>query len=96
VFDVADDGSLSGGDVFCTVAPGNADGIRCDEHGNVWSSAGDGVHCIDPGGELVGRILVPATVANLAFGGRNNSRLFLCASHTLYAIYVNVRGAKLL
>ena len=96
VFDVADDGSLSGGAVFCKVSPGNADGIRCDEHGNVWSSAGDGVHCIDPGGELVGKILVPATVANLAFGGRNNSRLFLCASHALYAIYVNVRGAKLL
>ena len=96
VFDVAEDGSLSGGSVLFKIAPGNADGIRCDEHGNVWSSAGDGVHCIDPGGELVGKILVPATVANLTFGGRNNSRLFLCASQALYAIYVNVRGAPLL
>ncbi|WP_267427956.1 SMP-30/gluconolactonase/LRE family protein [Methylobacterium sp. GC_Met_2] len=95
-FDVAEDGSLSGGDVLFKIAPGNADGIRCDEHGNIWSSAGDGVHCIDPGGALVGKILVPATVANLAFGGRNNSRLFLCASQAIYAIYVNVRGAPLL
>jgi gluconolactonase len=39
---------------------------------------------------------VPATVSNLAFGGRNGSRLFLCASHTLYAIYTNRRGARLL
>lgn len=92
VFDVGEDGGLSGGAVFCTIAPGNADGVRCDEHGNLWSSAGDGVHCIDPGGELVGKIRVPATVANLTFGGRNNSRLFLCASQALYAIYVNVRG----
>ncbi len=95
VFDVSDDGRLSGCAVFHTVQPGAADGFRCDDAGNLWSSAGDGVHCIDPGGELVGKILVPSTVANLAFGGRNDSRLFLCASHALYAIYVNVRGARL-
>lgn len=95
-FDVSDDGRLTGGDVFHTIRSGAADGFRCDEHGNLWSSARDGVHCIDPGGELVGKILVPATVANLAFGGRNDSRMFLCASHALYAIYVNVRGARLL
>ena len=94
VFDVGDDGRLSGGRVFCTISPGNADGIRCDEEGRLWSSAGDGVHCIDPGGELLGKILVPSTVANFTFGGRNRSRLFLCASHTVYAIYTNVRGAS--
>ena len=49
-----------------------------------------------PAANCIGKILVPSTVANLTFGGRNNSRLFLCASHTLYAIYVNVRGAPLL
>lgn len=94
VFDVGNDGRLSGGRVFCTISPGNADGIRCDEEGRLWSSAGDGVHCIDPGGELLGKILVPSTVANFTFGGRNRSRLFLCASHTVYAIYTNVRGAS--
>ncbi|MGU3540989.1 SMP-30/gluconolactonase/LRE family protein [Methylobacterium sp. A54F] len=95
-FAVAEDGRLSGGAVFHTVEPGFADGFRVDEDGRVWSSAGDGVHCIDPGGGLIGKIRVPATVSNLAFGGRHLSRLFLCASHTLYAIYVNVRGARLL
>ena len=94
VFDVGDDGRLSGGRVFCTIAPGNADGIRCDDEGRLWSSAGDGVHCLDPGGDLLGKIRVPSTVANLTFGGRNRSRLFLCASHTVYAIYTNVRGAS--
>ena len=94
-FDVSEDGRLSGGEPFHTVSPGFADGLRVDETGHLWSSAADGVHCIDPGGELVGKVLVPATVSNLAFGGRNGSRLFLCASHALYAIYLNVRGARL-
>jgi len=93
VFDVAD-GRLANGRMFHTVSPGFADGFRCDTEGNIWSSAADGVHCIDPGGELLGEVLTPSLVSNLAFGGRNRSRLFLCASHTLYAIYVNRRGAQ--
>jgi gluconolactonase len=63
-----------------------------DEGGNVWSSAADGVHCISPEGTLLGKILTPSLVSNLAFGGRNRCRLFLCASHRLMAIYTNVRG----
>jgi gluconolactonase len=95
VFDVADDGiSLHNGRIFHEVSPGNADGIRCDEEGNVWSSAGDGVHCIAPDGTLIGRIKAPCTVANLVFGDRHYSRLFLCASQSLYAIWVNRRGAQ--
>ena len=48
---------------------------------------------IDAQGRLLGKILVPWTVSNLAFGGRNRCRLFICASHTLMAIFTNVRGA---
>ena len=60
VFDVDESGStVRNGRVFHTVTPGNADGIRCDEDGHVWSSAGDGVHCIDPSGALLGKIKVP-------------------------------------
>ncbi|MEO7939893.1 MAG: SMP-30/gluconolactonase/LRE family protein [Burkholderiaceae bacterium] len=96
VFDVTDDGTrLSNGRVFCKVSPGFTDGCRCDEEGNLWSSAGDGVHCISPQGELLGKIAVPFVVSNLCFGGRHRSRLFICASHTLYAIYVNQRGAQM-
>lgn len=94
VFDVDEDGRLRNGRVFHTVSPGNADGIRCDEDGNVWSSAGDGVHCIDPSGALLGKIKVPYTVANLTFGGRGRCRLFICASQALFAIYTNQRGAQ--
>ena len=76
------------------ISPGFADGMRCDEDGRVWSSAGDGVHCIDPDGTLLGTIQTGCTVSNLCFGGRNRARLFLCASHTLMAIYTNVRGVS--
>ena len=95
VFDVSDDGArLCNARIFHKVEPGMADGIRCDEDGNIWSSAGDGVHCIAPDGTLLGRIKVPCTVSNLCFGDRHYSRLFLCASQTLYAIWINRRGAQ--
>lgn len=95
VFDVSDDGArLANARVFHKVEPGFTDGLRCDEEGNVWSSAGDGVHCIAPSGELLGRIKVPHVVSNLCFGDRLRSRLFICGSHTLYAMYVNRRGAQ--
>ncbi|MGH7210200.1 MAG: SMP-30/gluconolactonase/LRE family protein, partial [Acetobacteraceae bacterium] len=61
-FDVSEDGThLSGGREFHRVEPGFADGFRCDDLGNIWSSAGDGVHCIGPSGDLLGRIKVPCT-----------------------------------
>ncbi|MBY0611536.1 MAG: SMP-30/gluconolactonase/LRE family protein [Beijerinckiaceae bacterium] len=95
VFDVASDGrALSGGDVFHMVKPGYSDGIRVDEHGNVWSSAGDGIHCIDPDGDLLGKVLVPQRVSNLTFGGLAKNRLFITASQTLYSLFVNCRGAQ--
>jgi gluconolactonase len=95
VYDVGDDGkSLRGGRDFHAAATGHADGIRCDEDGNVWAAVGDGVHCIAPDGTLLGRINVPGTVSNLCFGDRHCSRLFLCASQALYAIWINRRGAQ--
>jgi gluconolactonase len=94
VFDVDDTDKLRHGRLFHKVTAGNADGIRCDEDGHIWSSAGDGVHCIDPSGALLGKIKVPAIVANLTFGGRHRSRLFICASQALFAVYTNQRGAQ--
>jgi gluconolactonase len=93
VFDVQDARRLANGRVFYEVSPGFTDGLRCDENGRVWSSAGDGVHCIAPDGAKLGGIITGCTVSNLTFGGRNRCRLFMCASHDLMAIYTNVRGA---
>jgi gluconolactonase len=96
VFDVVEDGRrIAKGRLFHSIEPGFADGLRCDEAGRVWSSAGDGVHCLAPDGSLIGKILTPWPVSNLAFGGRHRSQLFLCASHHLCAIAVNTRGVAL-
>lgn len=92
-FDVTPEGRLRGGDIFHKIEPGYADGLAMDDEGNLWASAGDGVHCIDPSGKLLGKILVPYRVSNLTFGGLHRNRLFIGGSHTLYAIFLNRRGA---
>jgi gluconolactonase len=92
-FRVGADGRLEGGEVFATCSYGLFDGLRVDVHGNIWTSAGDGVHCFDPDGVLLGKIRVPEVVANVCFGGPKRNRLFICATTSLYAVYLNTRGA---
>jgi gluconolactonase len=94
VFDVSQDGRLSGGRVFATCTSGLFDGFRLDEAGRIWTSAGDGVHCYEPDGTLIGKILVPEAVANVVFGGPKRNRLFICATTSVYAILLPVNGAK--
>ena len=67
--------------------------MRVDEHGDVWSSAGDGIHLLDPDGRDLARIHVPEAAANCVFGGPDGRRLFITASSSLYAIDLLVRGA---
>lgn len=93
-FRVAADGrSVSGGEVFATCAVGLHDGFRVDVRGNLWLSAGDGVHCIAADGSLLGKILIPESVANVCFGGPKLNRLFICATTSLYAVFLNTRAA---
>jgi len=89
----ADGASISGGEVFATCAAGVYDGLRVDVHGNLWLSAGDGVHCHASDGTLLGKILIPEVVANLCFGGPKLNRLFICATTSLYSVYLNSRAA---
>ena len=93
VYDMVN-GRPQNGRVFHTVAPGCADGIRVDADGNLWSSAGDGVHCIAPDGHLMGKIFIPETVSNLCFGGRAKHRLFITATTSLYSIVLNRKGVQ--
>ncbi len=92
-------GGLAGGEAWVDAgASGAPDGIRCDEHGNLWAGWGtgadeNGVKVFAPDGTLVGRIALPERCANLCFGGRARSRLFMAAGQSLYAVYVAVRGA---
>lgn len=93
LFDVASNGALRNGRVFVEMQSGVPDGMRVDEHGNVWTSAEDGVHCYAPDGALLGKILIPEVVANLTFGGPRRNRLFITATSSVYALHVGVRGA---
>ena len=90
----ADGRTLSGGEVFATCRPGVFDGFRLDTSGNVWTSAGDGVHCYAPDGTLLGKINVPEVVANVCFGGPKRNRLFICATTSLYAIFLGIQGCR--
>lgn len=86
-----------GGRVFFDDTPGWADGIRCDTEGNLWAAmtggpGHDGVAIFAPDGTLIGRILLPERCANLAFGGRKRNRLFMTASQSVYALYVEAQG----
>lgn len=82
------------GSLFHRIEPGCADGIRMDDEGNLWSSAGDGVHCLAPDGHLMGKILVPEIVSNLCFGGRAKHRLFITATTGLYSVVLNRKGVQ--
>ncbi|UAX57538.1 SMP-30/gluconolactonase/LRE family protein [Streptomyces sp. A144] len=95
VFDVHEDGALSGGKVFAE-ARGDVrfDNIRFDDEGRLWAAAlADGVHCYDPDGTLIGRLRVPEPVSNIAFGGPKNNRLFITATTSLYSLVMSVTGA---
>lgn len=83
---------LGAGHDFATCDSGLFDGFRLDTSGNLWSSAGDGVHCFAPDGTLIGKIRTDEVVANVTFGGPKRNRLFICATTTLRAIYLNARG----
>ena len=80
---------------------GGSDGIRCDVDGNLWSAAGwagdgyDGVHVFSPEGQRIGMILLPEICANVCFGGEKRNRLFMAASQSLYAVYVETQGAHI-
>jgi gluconolactonase len=81
------------GQLLASASVGLFDGLRVDVDGNLWLGAGDGVHCLDPHGALIGKIRVPQVVANVCFGGPKRNRLFICGTQSLYAIYVRTSGA---
>ncbi|MBO6807217.1 MAG: SMP-30/gluconolactonase/LRE family protein [Thalassospira sp.] len=89
VYDVVGESALGNGRDFAEIDNGLPDGLRVDCYGNVWSSAADGVHCFDPGGKLLGKVLVPETVSNLTFGGARGNELMITATSSVYAIHVN-------
>lgn len=99
VYEVADGRKLVNGRVFFAGDGEQApDGFRCDVDGNLWCGWGggeghDGVTVFAPSGQRIGHIHLPERCANLCFGGRHRNRLFMAASKSIYALYVNTQGA---
>ncbi|MBL1067462.1 SMP-30/gluconolactonase/LRE family protein [Streptomyces sp. 7-21] len=96
VFTVREDGTLTGDRVFATcrdAVNGRFDNIRLDSAGRLWAAAlADGVHCYDPDGTLLGRIVVPGVVANIRFGGPRRNRLFIAATTRIYSLTMSTTG----
>ncbi|MEN9560646.1 MAG: hypothetical protein RLZZ502_1857 [Pseudomonadota bacterium] len=98
-FDVDAHNTLSRDRIFiqCTEAD-TPDGFRVDIDGNLWCGWGmtpelDGVRVFAPDASPIGHIHLPERCANLTFGGPAKNRLFMAASQSLYALYVNTQGA---
>ena len=98
-YDVVQKKTLKNKRVLIDAGPkGTPDGFRVDIDGNLWCGWGmgeaglDGVHVFNPAGRLIGRIDLPERCANVCFGGVHRNRLFMAASTSLYALYVNTQG----
>ncbi|QWW20086.1 SMP-30/gluconolactonase/LRE family protein [Schaalia sp. 19OD2882] len=91
---LVDDWRVKAGQDFVEVRPGVPDGIKVDEHGNVWSSCLSGVVVYSPDGQEIGRIPVPEKVGNLCFGGEDGSDLFVAASTSIYTIPTLTRDCR--
>jgi len=97
-YDVLDGTRLARRRILIDAGPGTPDGFRVDEDGNLWCGWGmgtpelDGVRIFNPAGDPIGHIHLPERCANLCFGGPHRNRLFMAASQSIYALYVNTRG----
>jgi gluconolactonase len=99
-FDLRVDGTVENGRVFLEqqgtgdMWDGAPDGMKCDEHGNLWATGPHGVWVVSPAGEPLGRVRVPVFASNLAWGGDGWSDLFVTASDRLYRLATRTRGAR--
>ncbi len=93
-FDVSAEGGLTGGEVFADAGGSAYDGVRLDEEGRLWAAAEDGIHCFDPDGTLLGKLLLPETASNLTFGGAKRNVLFVTATWAVYMLRLNVCGVR--
>jgi gluconolactonase len=97
-FEVNSDGTLVNSRVFAELAgppdKGVPDGLKVDVKGNIYCSGSEGVWIFSPSGNLLGKILVPEVVTNLAWGDKDYKTLYMTASKSLYRIRLNVAGKR--
>jgi len=93
-FDVRSNNKLTKSRVFAEINPGLPDGFRVDTDGNIWTSAGDGIHIYSPSGVMIGKIKTPRTPANLTFGGPKRNWLFIAATDCLHLLHTTANGVQ--
>jgi gluconolactonase len=101
VFDAQADGTIANGRMFFenigsgVIEEGIPDGMKCDEHGNIYVTGPGGVWVISPDAEQLGVIEVPENVGNLNWGGDDWSDLYMPSTTSLYRIRMKVSGNRL-
>jgi sugar lactone lactonase YvrE len=95
VFDVEADGSISNARIFANgirseLEPGQPDGMKCDQQGNIWVTAPGGVWVYAANGDLLGKVRVPELVANLTWGGADFRTLYMTSTHSVYTVATKV------
>lgn len=91
VYDILGEGKLSANKLFCEMG---SDGMTLDNQGNLYLT-GKGVTIFNKKGEKINHIQIPEEwTANVTFGGKNNSTLFITASESVYILEMNVSGVQ--
>ena len=97
-YEVRPDGTLSNDQVFfdATGEPGEDawDGMKVDQHGNLYVSGPRGIWIISPEGKHLGTIIAPMHPHNMAWGDEDGRTLYLCARTGLYRIRLNIPGIR--
>jgi gluconolactonase len=94
VFDVGENGKLTGGQEFADCTAGRFDGMRFDTEGRLWAATDDGVHCLASDGTLIGKVKIPEICSNVVFGGPKRNVLYITATNSLYAAMLHVNGHR--
>lgn len=96
-YEARPDATLANGRVFfdMTDAPGEdaLDGMKVDEHGNLYVSGPGGLWIISPEGKHLGTVITPMHVHNLAWGDDDHKTLYLAARSGLYKMRLSVAGS---
>ena len=97
-YQVHPDGTLSDGQVFfdATGEPGEDawDGMKVDQHGNLYLSGPRGIWVISPEGQHLGTIIAPMHPHNMTWGDDDGRTLYLCARTGLYRMRLNIPGIR--
>jgi gluconolactonase len=94
-FDVRKDGSVGPGRLFHKLTgnePGVADGMKVDCEDNVYCTGPGGIHIMDNGGKLLGRLLLPGHNTNIAWGDDDWRSLFITTYHGVVRTRLNIAG----